>query len=555
MKKKYLIMLIGLVINAELFAVDEISSPFVGVTHIHRMRTQPRTIDMHILIIDLNTPGISFCVTPANGDAAGETNIQTVRDFLIEQNAQIAINAGFFFWDGSGYDVMGFAASQGNIYSPFVTTYDFPKPLVSLNISADNVASIIKYNSLLPPNYYYPANTPIYDVAPGSERIVYNGANVTSTSYYIDTALHPRTAGGVTKDNKLVLITVDGRNPGHSNGMYTTEVAKLLIEFGVVDGINFDGGGSTTLVFADPNVRVVNIPVGINNEPGSERATANNIAVFADQRQQKPVKTIFNDFEGNDEGALSYAPGYSGSTQGIVSSLSTADAFTGETFKGSYSQKIVIKDDTTVNSVSENPDGGWFVRLVSGPNALPSENLIRPAKGYVGLWVKTTSANLKISVAIDNDNQTERGIKKEVAADGQWHKYEWSLESSNDWQGWINGDGIIIDCNWSLDSIQFFGPNADATVFIDDITHNPTGSILDYANCEEVWQSGNGISGDFNRDCVVDFKDLGQMASEWLSSGILSDLKKNNIVNFEDLAVFGGIWFECNDPTETDCKN
>jgi hypothetical protein len=195
------------------------------------------------------------------------------------------------------------------------------------------------------------------------------------------------------------------------------------------------------------------------------------------------------------------------------------------------------------------------VRLVSGPNALPSENLIRPAKGYVGLWVKTTSANLKISVAIDNDNQTERGIKKEVVADGQWHKYEWSLESSNDWQGWINGDGIIMDTNWSLDSIQFFGPNADATVFIDDVTHNPTGSISDYANCEEVWQSGNGISGDFNRDCVVDFKDLGQMASEWLTTGILSDLKKNNIVNFEDLAVFGGIWFECNDPTETDCKN
>ncbi len=555
MIQKYLTILLAFFISSELLAVDEISSPFIGITHIHRTRTQPRTIDMHILVIDLNTPGLSFRVTPSNGDSAGETTIQTVRNFLIEQNAQIAINAGFFFWDGSGYDVMGFAASDGNIYSPFVASYDFPKPLVSLNISADNTASIIKYNTLLPPNYYYPANTSIYNAAPGSERIVYDGANVTSTSYYIDTALHPRTAGGLTNDRKLVLITVDGRNLGHSNGMYTTEVANVLIEFGATTGINFDGGGSTTLVFADPNVRVVNVPVGINNEPGSERATANNIAIFANQRQEKPVKTVFCDFEDSDEGTFAYTPGYSGSTQGINSSLSTADAVTGGAFNGAYSQKIVISDDPNISSVSENPDGGWFVRLISGANALPAENLIRPATGWVGLWAKTSYSNIKILIAIDNDGQTERGVKQALTADGQWHKYEWNIGDDNNWQGWSTGDGIINGSNWSLDSIQLFGPNTDAIIYIDNITHNPTGSISDFANCEEVWQSGNGINGDFNRDCAVDMKDLRQIVSDWLGNSGLSDLKKDDIVNFEDLAVFGVLWFECNDPTDIDCRN
>ena len=66
---------------------------------------------------------------------------------------------------------------------------------------------------------------------------------------------HPRTAIGVKSDSRtLVLIVVDGRQPGWSDGATLEELAQVLIEAGVVDAVNLDGGGSTTMVWRDPGI-------------------------------------------------------------------------------------------------------------------------------------------------------------------------------------------------------------------------------------------------------------------------------------------------------------
>ena len=57
---------------------------------------------------------------------------------------------------------------------------------------------------------------------------------------------HPRTAVAVTKKNRVLLITVDGRNE-NSAGMSLFELAKLMRWLKSEDAINLDGGGSTTL--------------------------------------------------------------------------------------------------------------------------------------------------------------------------------------------------------------------------------------------------------------------------------------------------------------------
>mgnify|MGYP001077101275 FL=1 len=61
-------------------------------------------------------------------------------------------------------------------------------------------------------------------------------------------ARHPRTAAGVRADGRLLLVTVDGRQPERSVGMTIVELAALLGELGAVEAINMDGGGSTTMV-------------------------------------------------------------------------------------------------------------------------------------------------------------------------------------------------------------------------------------------------------------------------------------------------------------------
>lgn len=84
---------------------------------------------------------------------------------------------------------------------------------------------------------------------------------------------HPRTALGILSDGRVLLYVVDGRQPYHSLGMTLLELAGALRQLGVVDAMNLDGGGSTTMVVAG---RVVNFP---SDETG-ERPVPNALLVL-----------------------------------------------------------------------------------------------------------------------------------------------------------------------------------------------------------------------------------------------------------------------------------
>jgi hypothetical protein len=59
---------------------------------------------------------------------------------------------------------------------------------------------------------------------------------------------HPRTAVGFSRDSStLFLLTVDGRSES-SGGMTLVELATMMRKLGAWDAMNFDGGGSTTMV-------------------------------------------------------------------------------------------------------------------------------------------------------------------------------------------------------------------------------------------------------------------------------------------------------------------
>lgn len=57
----------------------------------------------------------------------------------------------------------------------------------------------------------------------------------------------PRSAIGVTADRRILLVTVDGRQPGTASGMTIAELARFLVGLGAVDALSLDGGGSTQL--------------------------------------------------------------------------------------------------------------------------------------------------------------------------------------------------------------------------------------------------------------------------------------------------------------------
>ncbi|MBQ3311151.1 phosphodiester glycosidase family protein [bacterium] len=57
---------------------------------------------------------------------------------------------------------------------------------------------------------------------------------------------NPRTAIGYTKDNNLIMITVDGRE-GASVGMTLNELAIYMKSIGCINAMNLDGGGSSVM--------------------------------------------------------------------------------------------------------------------------------------------------------------------------------------------------------------------------------------------------------------------------------------------------------------------
>jgi exopolysaccharide biosynthesis protein len=84
---------------------------------------------------------------------------------------------------------------------------------------------------------------------------------------------HPRTAIAKLQSGKLLLVTVDGRQPGVSAGMSLYMLADLLLELGAVEAMNLDGGGSTTMVIHN---KIVNKP----SDQTGERPVSDAVLVF-----------------------------------------------------------------------------------------------------------------------------------------------------------------------------------------------------------------------------------------------------------------------------------
>jgi len=74
--------------------------------------------------------------------------------------------------------------------------------------------------------------------------------------------IHPRTAIGITKDNKLIILVVDGRQVS-SRGVYLEELAQIMVNLNCVEALNLDGGGSSAMVV---NNKLINKPSGSFSE-------------------------------------------------------------------------------------------------------------------------------------------------------------------------------------------------------------------------------------------------------------------------------------------------
>ncbi|HLI94779.1 MAG TPA: phosphodiester glycosidase family protein [Candidatus Baltobacteraceae bacterium] len=98
----------------------------------------------------------------------------------------------------------------------------------------------------------------------------------------------PATSAGVTRDGTLLLFEIDGRQPALSIGVLQPQLASLMIAFGVVNGMQFDGGGSSTMVARLPG----DTDAAVQNSPsdGVERHVGDALLVYSDAPRGPPAK-------------------------------------------------------------------------------------------------------------------------------------------------------------------------------------------------------------------------------------------------------------------------
>lgn len=113
------------------------------------------------------------------------------------------------------------------------------------------------------PSDYAARKNDIAEAVGASILLVKDGKLVVGDSgdYYNSRA--SRTCVGITADNRVVLMVMDGRQEPVSAGGSAIEIAQVMLDAGCVVAVNLDGGGSTTFVAkeeGDDDLSVVNRP-------------------------------------------------------------------------------------------------------------------------------------------------------------------------------------------------------------------------------------------------------------------------------------------------------
>lgn len=100
---------------------------------------------------------------------------------------------------------------------------------------------------------------------------------------------HPRTAVGLRGD-KLFWVTVDGRQPGYSEGVTLEELGQIMLNLGAEQALNLDGGGSTAMVIRQPG----DFTHSLANKPaeGRERVVSNSLQLI----NTAPLGSLINLF-------------------------------------------------------------------------------------------------------------------------------------------------------------------------------------------------------------------------------------------------------------------
>lgn len=246
---------------------------YEGVVHSTEALESPRPLMVHTVQIDSSQ--VDFFVTPGDPQSDRDITARTTSAFLKEFGLQLAVNANFFSPFDASFPVVAVYPQIGEsifIHGQAISSgVEYAQPKVGypvLCISPDSVM-INSFSCPIPTEY----------AVAGNQMLVSGGSPVANLD---NKTLHPRVAIGITQEGRVLVMVVDGRQKGYSEGVTLKELADLLVRYGVKDAVNLDGGGSATLVHGAGerlnSVRQTGLPI--------ERPVGNHLGIWAQPLQK-----------------------------------------------------------------------------------------------------------------------------------------------------------------------------------------------------------------------------------------------------------------------------
>lgn len=189
--------------------------------------TLPGPVEVYVARIDAKNPVVSVRSRLAGEALGGARTISSAAS-----GAAVAINGDFFYLSEGGYFTLGPVASGGTVfYWP-----DRPWPVLAVAKDGSSWVGSSQQLSLssLPDLRF---------VVGGSPILIQDGMLAPLSEEDRD----PRTAIGVDRQGAVYFVVVDGRTQ-ESLGMTLGELQVYLSAFALIDALNLDGGGSSTMV-------------------------------------------------------------------------------------------------------------------------------------------------------------------------------------------------------------------------------------------------------------------------------------------------------------------
>jgi hypothetical protein len=238
-----------------------------SINFFHGKISNPR-LEFWAVNIDLSSPNIQIVVkdgmTDGNSDVTRSTKVSS---FDRANNLIAGINAVPFdiitSREGQPVKNMGLVVSEGKLLSSANQNYD------ALVFYKNGQTEIVNQSTIK-------SVENIENAVGGFHKILADGKPAQRTENRDER--HPRSAAGISANAAaLYLLVIDGRR-ADSIGGTEKETALLLRALGSLNGINFDGGGSSALVMRDGSIRTVNTPIH-SGIPGRERPVAGCLGV------------------------------------------------------------------------------------------------------------------------------------------------------------------------------------------------------------------------------------------------------------------------------------